>query len=298
VQWRIGPAGGLEGFATRFRRRFAIDPSKLIPQSAQNLAQEVPGAGSWASMLGYLSKFVLQMLPTISATVIGAYIVATWINPKTPPEPAKIAAQQAPKAASHATQPDAATAEATLGAETTATEAAKPVKAAQQGGGSIRVIPIVKQSDALVAVESASVTDERKDVRGDAKGASELARAAIQRLRGSRESQRAAEEPVKPVAAVVRAPQVRPMADASQVMPVTAAPPLPPAVTIAAPRYPQADVAETFAQPERLAPPGEIPAAEGQPLRLRASHRVAESPSFAADVLSATKSFFRAITPQ
>ncbi|CAN0476064.1 unnamed protein product, partial [Phaeothamnion confervicola] len=34
-------------------------------------------------MLGYLSKFVLQMLPTISATVIGAYIVSTWINPKT-----------------------------------------------------------------------------------------------------------------------------------------------------------------------------------------------------------------------
>ena len=44
-------------------------------------------------MLGYLSKFVLQMLPTISATVIGAYIVSTWINPKTPPEPAKIAAK-------------------------------------------------------------------------------------------------------------------------------------------------------------------------------------------------------------
>ena len=77
---------------TLFRRQFAIDPSKLIPQSAQNLAQEVPGAGSGDSMLGYLSKFVLQMLPTISATVIGAYIVTTWINPKTPPEPAKIAA--------------------------------------------------------------------------------------------------------------------------------------------------------------------------------------------------------------
>ena len=47
------------------------------------------GAGN-GSMLNYLSKFVLQMLPTISATVIGAYIVSTWINPKTPPEPAKV----------------------------------------------------------------------------------------------------------------------------------------------------------------------------------------------------------------
>ena len=254
-------------------------------------------------MLGYLSKFVLQMLPTSSATVIGAYIVATWINPKTPPEPAKVAAQQASKSASQAIEPDAATAEAPLGAETSevkATEATKPVKAAQ-GADTIRVIPIVKQSDAPVAAEQASVADERKDVRGDAKGANELARAAIQRLRGGPESQRTAEEPVKPVAAVVRAPQVRPAADAPQVLPattVTAAPPLPPAVTIAAPRYPQADAAETSAQPERLTPPGEIPAVEGQPLRFRASHRVAESPSLADDVLSATKSFFRAITPQ
>lgn len=250
-------------------------------------------------MLGYLSKFVLQMLPTISATVIGAYIVATWINPKTPPEPAKVAAQQAPKVASHATEPDPATAEADLGAETTPeAEAAKPVKAAQ-GAETIRVIPIVKQSDA--PADQASVADERKDVRGVAKGANELARAAIQRLRGRPESQRTAEEPVKPVAAVVRVPQARSAADAPQVLPattVTAAPPLPPAVTIAAPRYPQADVADTSGQPERLTPPGEIPVAEGRPLSLRASHRVAESPSFADDVLSATKSFFRAITPQ
>ena len=35
-------------------------------------------------MLSYLSKFVLQMLPTITATVIGAYIVSTWIKPKAP----------------------------------------------------------------------------------------------------------------------------------------------------------------------------------------------------------------------
>jgi hypothetical protein len=257
-------------------------------------------------MLGYLSKFVLQMLPTISATVIGAYIVTTWINPKTPPEPAKVAAQQTSKAASHATEPDAATAEAkaeALGTETPdtkATETAKPVKAAQ-GADPIRVIPIVKPSDAPVATESASVADERKDNRGDAKGANELARAAIQRLRGAPEAPRTAEEPTKPIAAVVRVPQVRPTVDAPQVLPVTtitAAPPLPPAVTIATPRYPQAEAADTSAQPERLTPPGEIPTAERPPLSLQASHRGVENPSFADDVLSATKSFFRAITPQ
>ena len=60
-------------------------------------------------MLSYLSKFVLQMLPTISATVIGAYIVTTWINPKAPPEAAKIAAggprQKAAKVAYPVGQP-------------------------------------------------------------------------------------------------------------------------------------------------------------------------------------------------
>jgi hypothetical protein len=246
-------------------------------------------------MLGYLSKFVLQMLPTISATVIGAYIVATWINPKTPPEPAKVAAQQTPKA-SHGTEPDAATTEANaeaVKAEETASEAAKPVQAADR----IRVIPIVKSSDTPAAVETAPTTDERKDT----KGANELARAAIQRLRGGSQIQRTADEPTKPVAAEVRAPLVRTAVDAPQMVPamtLTAAPSLPPAVTIAAPRYPQVDAADAAAQPERLTPPGEIPAAERQPLNLHASHRVAENPSFADDVMSATKSFFRAITPQ
>jgi hypothetical protein len=252
-------------------------------------------------MLGYLSKFVLQMLPTISATVIGAYIVTTWINPKTPPGPAKVAAQQAPKGAPHAAEPDAAAVEAkaeALGTEATpevkAPETARPGKTAQDP---IRVIPIVKPADAPVAVESASVAEERKEIRG----ANELARAAIQRLRGGLEAPRAAEDHPKSVAPVARAAQARPAVDAAQMVPattMTAAPPLPPAVTIAAPRYPQADAVDAVAQPERLTPPGEIPTAERQPLSLRASHRVAENPSFADDVLSATKSFFRAITPQ
>ena len=117
-------------------------------------------------MLGYLSKFVLQMLPTISATVIGAYIVATWINPKTPPDPAKIAAKaQAQQSANVKGKPTAKAPPATdlpapevaaapvepkavePAVETaTPAENAKPVKAA--AADSIRVIPIVKQAPA------------------------------------------------------------------------------------------------------------------------------------------------------
>ena len=44
-------------------------------------------------MVKYLSKFVLQMLPSITATVIGAYIVATYVNPRNPPDTARTATQ-------------------------------------------------------------------------------------------------------------------------------------------------------------------------------------------------------------
>jgi hypothetical protein len=292
---------------TRFRRSFATDPSKLIPQSAQDYAHEVPGAGN-GSMLNYLSKFVLQMLPTISATVIGAYIVSTWINPKAPAEPTKVASQVQPAQAKAQSGPKASTAEqqapetaAAQPADTKAAEEAKPVKAAK-ATDSIRVIPIVRQPAVTEASVNASATDtapaaeERKD-------ANELARAAIQRLRGSTESARAGEEPAKqPVAPPApRVQQARVPMEAPQTITSapTSAPPLPPALSISTPRYPQSDSVDqpTVAQPERVTPPGEIPTARS-PLNLQASHRVAENPSIADDFLSATKSFFRAITPQ
>ncbi len=137
------------------------------------------------------------------------------------------------------------------------------------------------------------VADERKD-------ANELARAAIQRLRGGSETARVSDEPAKPAASAVRVQQARVAPEPLQASPLaTVAPPLPPAVSIASPRYSQVDVADQAApgQPERLTPPGEIPTVR-QPLSLQASHRVGENPSFADDFVSATKSFFRAITPQ
>ncbi len=267
-------------------------------------------------MLGYLSKFVLQMLPTISATVIGAYIVTTWINPKTQPDPAKVAARQAPMAAPAADElaaPDvpvapapvaksAEAAETSKPAETIKTETGKPAKAASTSDG-VRIIPIVKQPAATAdlpasapasvsAAEPAAAADERKD-------ANERARAALQRLRGSSETARVAGEPAKPAVSAVRLQEVRVAPEPSPASPLaTVAPPLPPAVSIASPRYSQIDVADQVApgQPERPTPPGEIPTVR-QPISLQASHRVGENPSFAEDFVSATKSFFRAITP-
>ena len=46
-------------------------------------------------MVKYLSKFVLEVLPSLVATIVGAYIVAHYINPR----------PEAPKAAVVATAP-------------------------------------------------------------------------------------------------------------------------------------------------------------------------------------------------
>jgi hypothetical protein len=279
-------------------------------------------ARGMADMLKYLSKFVLQMLPTISATVIGAYIVSTWINPKTPPEPAKLAAraqdqkpaQEAPAPATAQPAQEAATEAAEAKpAETKPAEAVEAPKAetpkaakAASGPDKIRIIPIVRQpaqtaeapvpsttpASTASAPEPTGAAEERKD-------ANELARAAIQRLRGSTETARTADEPAKPATTPARTQQVRAAPEAAQPPAATVAPPLPPAVSIASPRIAPADSPDQAASvyPDRMSPPAEIPASRS-PLNLQANHRVAENPSLADDFLSATKSFFRAITPQ
>jgi hypothetical protein len=254
-------------------------------------------------MLNYLSKFVLQMLPTISATVIGAYIVATWINPKTPPDPAKVAAgtqgQQAAKAAPAPAEPAReATAEAV---EAKLAETAPRTAQTANAPDKIRVIPIVKQPEQApeAAATSPAAAPEATAAVEERKGANELARAAIQRLRGSADTARATDEPVKPIVSPVRTQQVRaaPEAVAQPSTAAAVAPPLPPAVSITSPRFAPTDSPDQAAYPERMSPPAEIPTAHN-PLNLQASHRVAESPSIADDFLSATKSFFRVITPQ
>src|SRR3954469_19331847 len=57
-------------------RSVAIDPSislKVPPSESR---------GELVGMLKYLSKFVLEILPSVVATIIGAYIVNHYIAPK------------------------------------------------------------------------------------------------------------------------------------------------------------------------------------------------------------------------
>jgi hypothetical protein len=292
-------------------------------------------------MVKYISKFVLQMLPSITATVIGAYIVATYINPRTPPDASRTAAQsrpaEKPAAKSEPAAAPAETADAapsvedkleTKSVETKSPESkpveaadkpekAKPVKAVSAPSApasEVRVIPLAKPSataaetQAPVASQAAHATpsEERKD-------ANDLARAAIQRLRGNADTKEANKDASRPgddaarLAPTARASQqVRVGPELPQTAPSiiqTSAPPLPPAIDIAAPRYPRVDDAATTASvrgDDRLTPPGDVPTAR-EPLDLRATNArttsAAANTSVADDFLSATKSFFRAITP-
>lgn len=266
-------------------------------------------------MVKYLSQFVLQMLPSIAATVVGAYIVTTYINPRTPPDAAKTAAaqaRQAEKATPPATTPSAedqaAAPQAADAKPAQAVDKAKPVKAAT-APADVRIIPIVKPAAAAtmptgeVQAQTPAV-EERKEERKDA---NDLARAAIQRLRNpaeTREASRQVEEPARPAtsASTVRVPQQARLApeapSAPAVIPVSA-PPLPPAIDISAPRYPQLEESATTASvgsEDRLTPPAEVPALVRKPLDLRAAN-AGHNLSVAEDFLSATKSFFRSITP-
>src|SRR5215469_13950859 len=51
--------------------------------------------GEWSAMLNYMKKFALEILPSVAATVIGAYIVNHYISAK-PATDAPVAAVVAP----------------------------------------------------------------------------------------------------------------------------------------------------------------------------------------------------------
>src|SRR5215510_9420004 len=62
------------------------------------------GPGKWSAMLNYLKKFALEILPSVAATVIGAYIVNHYISK--PATDAPVAAVTAPADAKKAKPAD------------------------------------------------------------------------------------------------------------------------------------------------------------------------------------------------
>jgi hypothetical protein len=257
----------------------------------------------------YISKFTIDILPSVLATIIGAYIVNHYIVSK-PDAPAAAAASQPNKADP---KPDVAgipgsgvkakgvSEKAML--EKTATErpvvADRPAETATLAPEPRHTMPVAHdkpaakavQTSAPAAVEPVSAPEEKRD-------AAELARAAIERLRATPETHQDA----------VRAPEPPRLTEAPKVVPPPQ--PLPPPIIVSTPSSEASNptgslpgkpsYASPVVDPQRPTPPVDIPVAS-RPLELRAEAvdvAPAEHTSLAEGMLSAAKTVFHAVLPR
>ncbi len=257
------------------------------------------------------TKYFLEVIPSIVATVVGAYIVTHYINAKTEADKPKAAvaapadtAKDAPqtlKADEAGDRPaTAAKAEAArLKAEKLAAEKAAAERAAADRAENAKRAA-EKAAEKLAAEKVASEKAAAEKPAAEKRDASDLARAAIERLRKS--SPQPAEQPR---AADVAQGQERARVNSVVYAPAAQQPavqPLPPAVNVApqpseavaaspAPFPRPIDSADSGEDSLRLTPPADIPA---RPVDLTAKQRR----SVTEDVVSAAKSVFHAVVPE
>jgi len=309
------------------------------------------------NMLKYVSKFTLDVLPSLLATVIGAYIVNHYIvsKPDAPVAAATSTANAKAEANASKAEPSADVAnipepgvrakgiseKAVLdksAAEKPAAEkpadktADKPAETASIPSETRRhqpaarektvaktvpapqaVVPVVATPNVVAApnppVEAVTPAEERRD-------ANDLARAAIERLRGItdssprvQEAARAADTPRTPDAPRVAS---APPAEASRIVPAPSVRPLPPPIMVSTPpgdavdsaaassqgKPPSADAAR-IGDARRPTPPADIPVSPPLDLRAEATEPAPrEHRNVAEDMLSAAKSVFHAVLPK
>jgi hypothetical protein len=302
-------------------------------------------------MLSYMKKFTLEILPSVAATVIGAYIVNHYISAKpavAPPMAAAVSSADAkkndPKSADGATSKVASIPEHGVTAkgisergmiEKSASERPgefKPAEAKPSESKPSESKPsetasapakhptppaspkaVAKTTPAPAAspaapVETASVpADDRRD-------ATDLARAAIERLRkedGQSHPQEASRAPDAP--RLQEAP--RAVAPPTPTVSTASVRPLPPPITVIAPddgqgnnlgngqgnlasNPPPYTASINADNPNRLVPPADIPPPPPfDLLRARADKFATRTNNMAQDVLSKTKSMFHSLLP-
>jgi hypothetical protein len=277
----------------------------------------------------YISKFTIDILPSVLATIIGAYIVNHYIVAKPADAPVAAAASTSDpaKADPKAQESVAALPEAGVKAkgiseramlEKTATEKPAVVdKPADTAGGPVeprRHQPVLREKAVAKAVQTpapapaaapstspveATVAPEEK------RDANDLARAAIERLRGTNDASPRVQE-------AVRIPETPRPPEAPHAASAPAVQPLPPPIMVSAPNTdavnpatgsvpvkPPYGTARTD-DPRRPTPPADIPS-YSPPVELRAEAALPaprEHTSVADDVLSAAKSVFHAVLPR
>jgi hypothetical protein len=266
----------------------------------------------------YISKFTIDILPSIIATIVGAYIVTHYINPKNDTGKPAAAVASTPDAAIDSKAAVASPAEKSadiVGAP--AVPAAKPriekasidksekemtsVPAAGRHQPVIREKPVARATPTVATppVASVSIAPAASPTAEERRDANDLARAAIERLRTSKEAAPPAQETAK-------LPELAHVQEAARSVPAPLQQ-LPPPINVSTPpietygsapsRPPYA--AERSRDARELVPPGEIPSSP--PLDLQAgSSRInrPERTNVAEDVLSAAKSVFQSVIPR
>ena len=322
-------------------------------------------------MLKYVSKFALDILPSVVATIIGAYIVNHYIVTR-PGANAPIAAAVStaePKAEARAA-PEAATTDAKP-SETSSGVANIPEPGVKAKGISEKAIleksaaekPAEKSADKPAETASIPVETRRHPPREKAiakavpapvpvqpsaavsapvvaapatappappvetaiapeehRDANELARAAIERLRGAGDGLPRAQDAAR-IPDAPRVPDAARVPDPPRVVsaPAASAPtvrPLPPPIMVSTPGVETLDPASgsspmkppyagsaRIEDPLRPTPPADIPAASpaSRPLDLRAEAvepPAREHTTVAEDMLSAAKTVFHAVLPK
>jgi hypothetical protein len=297
----------------------------------------------------YVSKLTMDVLPSVVATIIGAYIVNHYIVAK-PQAPVAAAVSTADPKQADAKQADAKPSEVSPDVtnipaagvrakgisekaifERSADKAVekpadKPTETASIPADTRRYAPAPHEKTAIaktsvtpsaapvaspvqpaapVAVEAAVAPEPHRD-------ANDLARAAIERLRGSGDAPRAQE------AARVPEPSRGPdPARSTMSMPVAAAPqvsvparPLPPPIMVSTPSGEAFDPATgsvpqrpypssaRIDDPRRPIPPADIPSSGPLDLRAESTDPATPHTTVADDMLSAAKSVFHAVLPK
>jgi hypothetical protein len=275
-------------------------------------------------MLKYVSKFTIDILPSVVATIIGAYIVNHYIvaKPADAPVAAAVSTSDPAKADPKASESVAAIPEAGVKAkgiserailEKTATEKPtavdRPAETVNLPVEPRRHQPVLREKAVAKAVqtpapapaaalpsppvEAAVAPEEKRD-------ANDLARAAIERLRGTNDASPRVQEAVR-IPEAPRPPEVPHVASAPAVQP------LPPPIMVSAPNTETFNPAGSVPvkppygtaridDPRRPTPPADIPSSS-PPVDLRADAALPprERTSVADDVLSAAKSVFHAV---
>jgi hypothetical protein len=289
-------------------------------------------------MLKYVSKFTIDILPSVVATIIGAYIVNHYIVAKPADAPAAAAVSTAdPKKAeasdlanipaagvkakgiSEKSIIEKTAAEQPSVADKPAENASLPLEMrrhqpAPREKAVAKALPTPVQTPAPASVQSpapaaapvAPTAVEATVAPEEKRDANDLARAAIERLRGTSEAAPRVQEATR-IPEAPRAP-----ADPPRIVPAPALQPLPPPIMVSTPRSeafnpvtgsvpmkpPAAPVAQ-IDDPRRPTPPADIPSSRPIELRAEAAELAPrERTSVAEDVLSAAKSVFHAVLPR